>query len=56
MLLRHLGEDDAGDALEHAVEGVVERSDVLTADLRLPGDDRPAAGTAAFTDAVIAAL
>lgn len=56
MLLRHLGEDEAGDALEHAVEGVLERGDVLTADLLAPGDDRPTAGTAAFTDAVIAAL
>jgi isocitrate dehydrogenase len=56
MLLRHLGEEDAGDSLEHAVEGVLERGDVLTADLRFPDDDRPAVGTMAFTDAVIAGL
>src|SRR5262245_60499259 len=56
MLLDHIGEADASTALRGAVETVLARGEVLTADLRAPGDDRPAAGTAEFTDAVIAAL
>jgi isocitrate dehydrogenase (NAD+) len=56
MLLRHLGEADAGNALQGAVERALADGEVVTADLRLPGDDRPVAGTASFTDAVIAEL
>jgi isocitrate/isopropylmalate dehydrogenase len=56
MLLRHVGETAAGDAVESAVQAVLRRGDAVTADLREPGDDRPAVGTWAFTDAVIAEL
>jgi len=56
MLLHHIGEDDAADTLRGAVEAVLARGDIVTADLRAPDDDRPAAGTAAFTDAVIASI
>jgi isocitrate dehydrogenase (NAD+) len=56
MLLGYIGEADAAAALQRAVENVLARGEGLTADLRAPGDDRPAAGTAAFADAVIAAL
>jgi isocitrate dehydrogenase (NAD+) len=56
MLLRHLGEAVAAAALEDAVTSLVARGDVVTADLRGPGDDRPTVGTTAFTDAVVASL
>jgi isocitrate dehydrogenase (NAD+) len=56
MLLRHLGEVAAGDALEAAVAGVLADGTAVTPDLRATGDDRPAVGTRAVTDAVIAGL
>jgi isocitrate dehydrogenase (NAD+) len=56
MLLRHLGEQDAGDRLEAAVAAVLADGTSLPRDLRAPGDDRPPAGTFQFGDAVIAAL
>jgi isocitrate dehydrogenase (NAD+) len=56
MMLRHLGETDAGDRLEAAVADVLADGTFLTSDLRPPDDDRPAAGTFAVTDAVIARL
>lgn len=56
MLLRHLGEADAGDRLEAAVASVLADGTHLPRDLRADGDDRPPAGTFQFADAVIAAL
>ncbi len=56
MLLRHIGEVDAGDRVEAAVAAVLADGTVVTGDLRAPGDDRPAAGTFAVADAVIARL
>jgi isocitrate dehydrogenase (NAD+) len=56
MLLRHIGEVEAGDRVEAAVAAVLADGAVLTGDLRAPGDDRPAAGTFAVADAVIARL
>jgi isocitrate dehydrogenase (NAD+) len=56
MLLRHTGETAAGDAVEGAVEAVLRRGDAVTPDLRAPADDRPAVGTRAMTDAIIAEL
>ncbi|HEY7477671.1 MAG TPA: isocitrate/isopropylmalate dehydrogenase family protein [Actinomycetota bacterium] len=56
MLLRHLGETEAGDGLEAAVAEVLADGAVVTSDLREPGDDRPAAGTLAVADAVAARL
>ena len=56
MLLRHLGEDEAGDRLERAVEAVIADGTDVTPDLRAPGDDRPPAGTATMADAVIERL
>jgi isocitrate dehydrogenase (NAD+) len=56
MLLRHLGETDAGDRLEGAVAEVLADGTYVTYDLRGDDDDRPAAGTFAVTDAVIARL
>jgi isocitrate dehydrogenase (NAD+) len=56
MLLRHVGETDAGDGLESAVAAVLADGSNLPRDLREPEDDRPPAGTFQFADAVIAAL
>jgi isocitrate dehydrogenase (NAD+) len=56
MLLRHVGERDAGDRLEAAVAEVLADGTSLPRDLRAPDDDRPPAGTFQVADAVIAAL
>jgi isocitrate dehydrogenase (NAD+) len=56
MLLRHLGDADAGDRLEAAIAGVLADGVDVTADLRGPGDDRPPVGTARMTEAVIERL
>ena len=56
MMLRHVGEIDAGDRLEAAIAEVLAHGEHLTADLRWPGDDRPAASTIQVADAVIGAL
>ena len=56
MLLRHVGETDAGDRLEAAVAAVLADGTWVTYDLRAPGDDRPAAGTFGVADAIIAHL
>jgi isocitrate dehydrogenase (NAD+) len=52
MLLRHLGERDAGDRLEEAVAGVLATGVDVTPDLRAPGDERPAVGTGRMAQAV----
>jgi isocitrate dehydrogenase (NAD+) len=51
MLLRHLGEREAGDRLEKALAGTIAAGEV-TAD-QASGRDRPPLGTRAFTDAVV---
>jgi isocitrate dehydrogenase (NAD+) len=56
MLLDHLGQRDAAHRVERAVDEVLGRGVHVTADLRRPGDDRPAITTDEMTDAVIAAL
>ena len=56
MLLRHVGERDAGERLEAAVADVLADGARVTYDLRAPDDNRPAAGTFAVTDAVIERL
>jgi isocitrate dehydrogenase (NAD+) len=56
MLLRHIGETDAGDRVEAAVADVLADGTFVTYDLRAPGDHRPAAGTFGVADAVIARL
>ena len=52
MLLRHVGEDDAGDRLEAAIAGVLADGVDVTPDLRAPGDERPTVGTSRMADAV----
>jgi isocitrate dehydrogenase (NAD+) len=52
MMLRHLGEPEAGDRLEAAIAGVLADGVDVTPDLRTPGDERPAVGTARMAEAV----
>jgi isocitrate dehydrogenase (NAD+) len=52
MMLRHLGETDAGDRLEEAIAGVLADGVDVTADLRGRGDERPAVGTTRMAAAV----
>jgi isocitrate dehydrogenase (NAD+) len=56
MMLRHLGEGEAGDRLEGAVAAVLADGVDVTPDLRASGDDRPTVGTTRMTDAVIERL
>ncbi|MGE5227544.1 MAG: isocitrate/isopropylmalate dehydrogenase family protein [Planctomycetaceae bacterium] len=56
MLLRHLGEHEAGERVDGAVAEVLADGTHVTSDLRAPGDDRPSASTIAVADAVIAHL
>jgi isocitrate dehydrogenase (NAD+) len=56
MLLRHVGELDAGDRLEAAIARVLADGTSVPRDLRALDDDRPPAGTFQVADAVIAAL
>jgi isocitrate dehydrogenase (NAD+) len=56
MLLRHLGEREAGDRLEAAVADVLADGTSITRDLRSGDDDRPTAGTIQMADAVISRL
>jgi isocitrate dehydrogenase (NAD+) len=52
MMLRHLGEAEAGDRLEDAVAGVLADGVDVTPDLRGPGDERPSVGTRRMAEAV----
>ncbi len=45
MMLRHLGEGEAGARIEEAVAAVLADGRDVTPDLRVPGDARPAVGT-----------
>lgn len=56
LLLDHLGEADAARRVEGAVDRVIAAGDAVTYDLRRAGDSRPAAGTEAMTDAIVATL
>jgi isocitrate dehydrogenase (NAD+) len=56
MLLRHVGEVDAGDRLEAAVAAVLAQGRTVTYDLRPTRDDPEAASTTEVRDAVVEAL
>lgn len=56
MLLRHIGEREAGDRLESVIATVLEDGSGVTADLRASGDGRPTSGTIEMTEAVISRL
>jgi isocitrate dehydrogenase (NAD+) len=53
MLLRHIGETDAGDRLEAAVAAVIAEGRTVTYDLRPTRDDPLAASTTEVRDAVV---
>ena len=56
MMLRHLGETEAGDRLEAAVAAVAAEGRIVTYDLRPTRDDPNAASTTQVRDAVIAVI
>jgi isocitrate dehydrogenase (NAD+) len=56
LLLDYLREHDAARRVEQALEAVMRDGRFVTYDLRAPGDTRPPSGTAAMTDAVLAAM
>jgi len=53
LMLRHIGEREAGDRLERAVASVVAEGKDVTYDLKPDRDDPTAVGTKEFADAVI---
>jgi isocitrate dehydrogenase (NAD+) len=56
LMLRHIGERQAGDRLERAIAAVVAVGKDVTYDLKPDRDDPTAVGTREFADAVIAQL
>ena len=53
LMLRHIGEREAGDRLEHAIAAVVAEGKEVTYDLKADRADPTAVGTKEFADAVI---
>jgi isocitrate dehydrogenase (NAD+) len=56
LMLRHLGEMDAADRLERAVEAVIEEGRYVTYDMKPHRDDPTAVGTQEMADAICARL
>jgi isocitrate dehydrogenase (NAD+) len=56
LMLRHIGEREAGDRLERAIAAVVAIGKDVTYDLKPDRDDPTAVGTKEFADAVIAQM
>ncbi len=56
MMLRHIGEEKAGDRLEAAVIDVIKEGRHVTYDLKADRNDPTAASTSAMADAIIARL
>jgi isocitrate dehydrogenase (NAD+) len=56
MMLRHIGEREAGDRLERAVAAVIAEGREVTYDLKPSPDDPTAVGTAQMADAIIEKL
>jgi isocitrate dehydrogenase (NAD+) len=55
-MLRHLGERDAGDRLERAIEEVFAEGTHVTYDMKPDRDDPTAVGTSQMADAIIERL
>ena len=53
LMLRHLGEAEAGDRLEAAIAAVIRRGESVTYDVKPTRNDPSAVGTSEFADAVI---
>ena len=56
LMLRHLGENDAAERIERAVETVVSKGDRVTYDLKADRDDPTAAGTLEMAQAIVDAM
>jgi isocitrate dehydrogenase (NAD+) len=56
LMLRHIGERDAGDRLERALADVIREGTSVTYDMKARRDDPSAVGTSQVADAVIAKL
>jgi isocitrate dehydrogenase (NAD+) len=56
LMLRHIGEEDAADRLEHALADVIREGRSVTYDMKPDRDDPTAVGTAQVADAVAAKL
>ncbi|HEY1332000.1 MAG TPA: isocitrate/isopropylmalate dehydrogenase family protein [Actinomycetota bacterium] len=56
LMLRHLGEAEAGDRLERAIAAVIEEGKSVTYDMKAARDDPTAVGTSDVADAVIARM
>ena len=56
MLLRHLDEDAAADAVDVAVADLVRAGDTLTYDMRSEDDTRPPASTSQVAEALAGGL
>lgn len=56
LMLRHIGETDAGDRLEAAIAAVIADGTHVTYDMKPSRDDPSAVGTSQVADAVIAGL
>ena len=56
LMLRHLGERGAADALENAVAAVIAEGKSVTYDMKPDRDDPTAAGTSEMADAIVAAM
>jgi isocitrate dehydrogenase (NAD+) len=56
LMLRHLQEVAAADALENAIAGVVKEGRAVTYDLKATRDDPSAVGTSEVADAVVERL
>ncbi|MGH2727139.1 MAG: isocitrate/isopropylmalate family dehydrogenase, partial [Actinomycetota bacterium] len=56
LMLRHLGENAAADALEGALAAVIKEGKSVTYDLKERRDDPTAVGTSQVADAVITKL
>jgi isocitrate dehydrogenase (NAD+) len=56
LMLRHIGEKDAGDRLERALAGVIREGRSVTYDMKADRNDPSAVGTSQVADAVIEKL
>jgi isocitrate dehydrogenase (NAD+) len=56
MMLRHLEEFEAADAMEKAIAEVIREGESVTYDMKPSRDDPTAVGTSEFADAIIAKL
>ncbi len=56
MMLRHIGEQSAGDRLEGAIAAVIAEGESVTYDMKPTPDDPSAVGTSQVADAVIEKL